>query len=77
VSKEGRGGHWNRAGRRSGGSRPVEILIPPMPTERFECPECHNADLPVLITSGCQMCKLIVDKHARGELAQPREERRG
>lgn len=24
----GRDGHWNRAGRRSGGNRPVEIAVP-------------------------------------------------
>jgi hypothetical protein len=28
VSPRGNGGHWNRAGRRSGGARPVEIVMP-------------------------------------------------
>lgn len=35
---EGRGGFWNRAGRRSGGNRPSEIVIPQ------DCPNC-GADI--------------------------------
>lgn len=34
----GNGGFWNRAGRRSGGSRPIEIVIPPT----FTCGGCQT-----------------------------------
>ncbi|MGH9462449.1 MAG: hypothetical protein ACRD1X_14630 [Vicinamibacteria bacterium] len=30
------GGHWNRAGRRSGGPRPAVIHVPPVPAVLFQ-----------------------------------------
>ena len=38
MGRQGRGGHWNRAGRRSGGNRPTEILVAPAIT----CAECDT-----------------------------------
>lgn len=64
----GDGGTWNRAGRRSGGNRPVEILVPRnVPALHFRCPSCSNDSLPSLVTSGCATCRLICDALAAYE----------
>lgn len=56
---KGRGGFWNRAARRSGGNRPVQIDVPRLRDgETFEtCPECGNDMLPLYVTRGCLECR--------------------
>jgi len=60
--KEGRGKHWNRAGRRSGGYRPKNFqAILPAAAVHFLCPDCGNSDLPDLVTSGCGTCREMAE----------------
>ena len=71
-----KGGFWNTAGRRSGGYKPTPIYLGPhfcvcrKPdcVARFICPECRNDMLPKEVTRGCDMCRLIVERHRKGEL---------
>lgn len=54
---EGRGGYWNRAGRRSGGARPTVVHIPRYAGVLVICEECGNDRIPLLATSGCLGCR--------------------
>jgi hypothetical protein len=57
----GRQGHWNQAGRRSGGDKRTPILIRRTRTsaEAMECPTCGFTN-PFQNADRCQPCRLAV-----------------
>lgn len=58
MSLRGRDGHWNQAGRRSGGSRPTEIVVPRLLAEfEYGCAVCGEPDSPWTVTRGCHGCE--------------------
>lgn len=69
----GRGGVWNRAGRRSGGSRPVRLDVPRYQGPLYICPRCGNDGLPLFVTSGCESCRQIIELHLAGKLSEHKE----
>lgn len=54
---KGTGGFWNRAGRRSGGNRPISMHVPRYSGVLVSCDQCNNDMLPVFVTQGCGGCR--------------------
>ena len=71
-------GYWNRAGRRSGGDKPMRIIFAPRQwrcicgqancAKRFACPCCGNDMLPLAQNPGCEDCRAIIELHLAGKI---------
>jgi hypothetical protein len=63
--REGRGGHWNRAGRRSGGYRPREITAIRVDVPPQTCGACGNDVLPYYVNRECDQCIAVAREDAK------------